>query len=55
MLTYTAGSTATITYTCACLLKVNSKIFKKFPTDSHPPYFYFLSTFFFDSEVDGLK
>ena len=41
MLTYAAGSSATITYTCAYLLKVNS-IIKKFP---NPPPTHSLPTF----------
>lgn len=51
MLTYTPGSSATITYTCACLLKVNS-IIKKFPTDFLPTLFFL---FFLDCKINGLN
>ena len=56
MLTMTGGSSATITYTCAYLLKVNS-IIKKFPTDSQPIPFpaLLLSLFLLDSEADELS
>ena len=48
-----AGSYATITYTCAYLLKVNSIIKSSQPI--HFPTFFFLFLFFLDSEVDGLN
>jgi len=46
MLTYTAGSSATITYTCAYLLKAN-----RFP--SHLSFSFFL--FLLGSEIDELN
>ena len=44
MLTYTPGSSATITYTCAYLLKVNSIIIISQPIP-FPPFFFSLSIF----------
>ena len=41
MLTYTVGSSATITYTCACSLKVNSKFKSSQSIPFHLTFFFF--------------
>ena len=53
MLTYTAGSSATITYTCAYFFQINPVIGSSQRFSSHISFFLFL--FLLDSEIDRLN